>query len=266
VGYFELATLEVIVIGVLCGIVGTIVVLRERSFFTVALTHATFPGGVIAAILGVNILLGAALFSVVLVLIMVGIGRVGRQGSQVASGVVLTFGFALGSLVQSLNPSLPVHVDTFLVGSVLTVESSDVLVGAITLAFSVLAIVLVGKELLFSTFDGSGFRAAGYRESVIDLVALALIAATVVSVMPAVGSILAIALIVAPPAAARLVTNSVPAMMGVAIGIAVASGVLGLWLSRWLGVAAGGAITLTAAGFFVIALGASRVTTLRLKA
>ncbi|MDJ0377381.1 metal ABC transporter permease [Cryobacterium sp. PH31-L1] len=253
-GYFEQALLAALLIGALSGLVGTLVVLRQRTFFAQALTHATFPGAVGAAILGVSIPLGAAVASVVIVGIMTMIGRVKRQGNQVASGILLTAGFALGVLLQGLNPSLPVKVDSYLVGSILTVTSNDITLVAIVLALAVLAIVFLGKQIMYSTFDVNGFRAAGFREWPIELLTLVLITATVVTAMPAVGAILAIALIAAPAAAARLVSRTTTQMFVIAPVLGAVSGVIGVLLSRSLDVAAGPAIALTAAALFLLAL------------
>ena len=85
--YFSLAALEITLLGLLSGIAGTLIVVRRRSFFAVALSHATFPGGVIFAVLGYNLLLGQALFALLLVLLMTALSRVPGQGRQVASGV-----------------------------------------------------------------------------------------------------------------------------------------------------------------------------------
>lgn len=254
--YFSTALLAATVIGALCGLVGSLVVLRRRTFFAQALTHATFPGAVAAAMLGLSIPLGAFVASIGIVGIMTLIGRVRRQGSQVASGIVLTAGFALGVLLQALNPSLPVHVDSFLVGSILTATASDIGLAAAVLVVAVLALVFFGKELLFSTFDANGYRAAGYREWPMELLTLALITATVVTAMPAVGAILAIALIAAPAAAARLLARTAGQILLVAPILGAAAGIIGVLLSRALDVAAGPAIALTAAAFFVVALAA----------
>lgn len=262
-GYFEKALLAAVLIGALSGLVGTLVVLRRRTFFAQALTHATFPGAVAAAMLGISIPVGAALASVAIVGIMTVIGRTNRQGSQVASGIVLTAGFALGVLLQTLNPSLPVQVDSFLIGSILTVSTGDILLVAGVLVVATAAIVFLGKEILFSTFDRGGFRAAGYKEWPIELLVLALITATVVTAMPAVGAILAIALIAAPAAAARLVARTTTQIFVIAPLIGAASGVSGVLLSRTLGVAAGPAISLVAAAFFLIALGLRSLGQLR---
>ena len=258
-GYFAQAVVAAVLIGALSGLVGTLVVLRRRTFFAQALTHATFPGAVGAAIVGVSIPLGAAVASVVIVGIMTMIGRVKRQGNQVASGILLTAGFALGVLLQGLNPALPVKVDSYLVGSILTVTDRDVTLVAIVLAFAVLVIVFLGKQIMFSTFDVNGYRAAGYREWPIELLTLVLITATVVTAMPAVGAILAIALIAAPAATARLISRTTTQMFVLAPIFGAAAGLVGVLLSRSLDVAAGPAIALTAAACFVLALLARRM-------
>lgn len=256
---FVTAFIEAVVVGLLCGLVGCLVVLRRRVFYTNSLTHATFPGGIVAALLGLNVVVGAVVFSVLLVGMMTLLSRNRRQGPAVASGIVLTFGFALGSFLDSINTSLPVKAEEFLVGSILTVSSTDVWLAAGVLVAAVAAFALFGKELLFSTFDRAGFRAAGFRESAVDLGALALMAATVVVAMPAVGSILAISLIAAPAAAARLVTRTIGGMLAVSAVLGAASGVLGLLVSLAIGSAAGGTIALVAAAFFALAWLLSRM-------
>ncbi len=253
-GYFERALLEAVLAGGLAGLVGTLVVLRRRAFFTTALTHATFPGGVAAAILGVPVVLGAAVVSVLLVAMMTALGRVRGQGPQIASGIVLTFGFALGVLLQSLYPSLPIDVDSYLVGSILTTTPADLVLTAVVLVVAAVALVVAGKEIVFDSFDRIGYRAAGYRGWVPELVSLLLIAATVVTIMPAVGSILAIALIVAPAAAARALTRSIGGTLVVAPLLGMLSGIAGLYASSLFAISAGAAISLAAALVFFVAL------------
>lgn len=246
-GFFERALLEAVLAGGVAGLVGTFVVLRRRAFFTTALTHATFPGAVVAAVLGVSVVLGAAVFSVLLVALMTLISRVRDQGAQVAAGVVLTFGFALGALLQSANPSLPISVESFLVGSILTVGWGDITLTAIMFAIAAVVILLSGRHLVFSTVDELGYRAAGYRPWVAEATIVALIAGTVVVIMPAIGAILAIALIVGPAVAARQLVSSTNAVLLLAPVIGAASAVAGVFLSRAFSIAAGGAITVVIA-------------------
>lgn len=253
-GYFATAITEALLVGALCGLVGVLVVLRRRAFFAMALTHSTFPGAVLAVVLGIAPALGAAVFSLALVAVMTALAAIPRLGGQVASGVVLTSGFAVGTLLRAMHPELPIQVESFLVGSILTVDSADVWMTGVMLLLALAVIVAFGKELLFSTFDAAASRAAGYRPWLAELVSLVLVAGTVVVAMPAVGSILAIALIVGPAAAAKMWSHSVIGMVISAPVVGAVVGVGGLLLSGQINVGAGGVITLLAAVVFVVAL------------
>ncbi|HET8779505.1 MAG TPA: metal ABC transporter permease, partial [Agromyces sp.] len=164
-----------------------------------------------------------------------------------------------GTLLQALIPGVPVRAESLLVGSILTVTDGDILLAASVAVIAVVLVAAFGKEIAFSTFDQAGFRAAGYREWPVELLVLALTAATVVSALPAVGAILAIALIAAPAAAARLVVPTYRGILLAAPVIGAASGVLGVLASRALAVAAGPSIALAATAFFLLALGISKV-------
>jgi zinc/manganese transport system permease protein len=260
--YFTLALLELTLLGLLSGIAGTLIVLRRRSFFAVALSHATFPGGVVFAVLGFNLLLGQALFAVLLVLMMTALSRVPGQGRQVASGIVLAFGFALGTLLTGLNPGLGVPVDALLVGSPLSVSVSDVTVTAAVLVVSLLAGAAIWRRMLFHTFDPAGFAAAGFRVWPLELTIVALITAAVVVAMPAVGAILGVAILIGPAAAARLLVTRIDLIPPVAAVLGVCSGVAGLWASRAFDLAAGGSVGLATTLVFVLALAWRRVRTI----
>jgi zinc/manganese transport system permease protein len=257
VNYFALATIEIVLLGLLSGIAGTLIVIRRRSFFAVALSHATFPGGVAFAVLGWNLLLGQALFAVALVLLMTLLSKIPGQGRQVTSGVVLSFGFALGTLLASLNPGLGVPVEALLVGSPLGVAVSDVIATAAVLLAALLAVVLSGRNILFHTFDPVGFAASGFRAWPVELVVTGVIAASTVVAMPAVGAILGVAILIGPAATAQLIAPRLSWIPPIAALIGVGSGVAGLWLSRASavfpgGVAAGGAIGLVVTAVFVL--------------
>ncbi|MFC5337411.1 metal ABC transporter permease [Leucobacter denitrificans] len=251
--YIELAALELTILGLLAGVAGTLIVFRRRSFFAVALSHATFPGGVVFAVLGWNLLIGQALFAVVLVMIMALLERIPRQGKQVSSGVVLALGFALGTLLASANPGLGVPVEALLVGSPLGVTLTDVVAAAAVLVLSCLVLALFGRRVLFHTFDPAGFRAAGFRSWPVELAVTGIIAASVVVAMPAVGAILGVAILIAPAAAARLIAPSLVWVPPLAALLGILSGLAGLWVSRNFDIAAGGAIGLVATALYALA-------------
>lgn len=252
--YFAMAALEVTLLGLFSGIAGTLIVVRRRSFFAVALSHATFPGGVIFAVLGYNLLLGQALFAALLVLIMTLLSRVPGQGRQVASGVVLALGFALGTLLTSLNPGLGVPVEALLVGSPLSVSAADIAATAVVLVASLIVTAYFARRVLFHTFDPVGFAAAGFRAWPVELVVVGIASAAVVVAMPAVGAILGVAILIAPAAAARLIAPRIEWVPPLAAVLGVASGLAGLWASRQFDLAAGGAIGLATTLVFIAAL------------
>ena len=110
-----------------------------------------------------------------LVAVAVGIGRIRSQGPAVASGVMLTAGFALGALLQSLAP-LAIDVESFLVGQVLAVTGADIALTAVLLVVAVAVWVLAGPHLVFSSVDEAGYRRAGLAPWLPETLALATIA------------------------------------------------------------------------------------------
>jgi ABC-type Mn2+/Zn2+ transport system permease subunit len=250
--YLHRAVVEVVLVGTLAGLVGVHVVLRRLAFFTMAMTHSTFPGVVVAAILGANLYLGGALAGLVVSVTVLMASRRHGQDPSTATGVVLATGFALGVALISSQSGFTRNLSAYLVGSVLTVDRRDLATAAVVTA--AVAAVLLGlrKELLFLAFDHDGAQAAGFPVLALDLTVLIAIQAAVVVAMPAVGNILCVALIVAPAATARLWTDRVATMRAVAISVAVGSGLAGLAISQRFSVAAGGAISLLAAAAFAV--------------
>lgn len=256
--YIRRALLEVVLVGALCGAVGVHVVLRRLSFFTMAMTHATFPGIVLAALLGVNLLLGTGLFGVLLVLIVAGLWS--RRGTEQTSvvGVVLSGGFALGVVLLSAQSGFTKDLSSYLVGSILTVDRADLIVTGAVAALLLSLLAALSKELLLGAFDRDALVAMGYSALVLDIVMLLAVEITVVVSVPAVGTILSVALVVAPAATARLWCDRTTPMMIVATAVGVGSGVIGLAISQLIDVAAGAAIVLTTCMIFAVSLAATR--------
>jgi ABC-type Mn2+/Zn2+ transport system permease subunit len=253
-GYAQRALIEALLVGALCGLVGVHVVLRRLSFFTMAMTHATFPGVVLAALVGVDLLLGSGLFGVLVVLGVSWLSTRPRSDSAAAVGVVLSAGFALGVALLSAQAGFTRDLSAYLVGSIVTVQTGDLVKTAIVLVAVALTLALVGKELVFGAFDRGGMVAAGYPAGRLDLLLLLVVELTVVISVPAVGTIQAVALIVAPAAAARLWCDRIGPTTALAVLLGMASGVVGLAVSQAYEVAAGAAIVLAACGFFVLSV------------
>jgi ABC-type Mn2+/Zn2+ transport system permease subunit len=248
------AMLEAVMVGGLCGAVGVHVLLRRLPFFTMALGHATFPGVVLAALLGVSLFLGAALFGAVVVVVVALLGARERVDDTSAVGVTLSGAFALGVLLLSAQAGFSRDLSAYLVGSIITVQTSDLVTTAAvgTVVLGVLA--ALHKELVLGAFDRAGLAALGYPVLALDVALLLLVEATVVTSIPAVGTILAVALIVAPAATARLWTERLRDTMTLSAALGAASGLVGLAISLQWRVAAGATIVLVAAALFAISL------------
>lgn len=256
------ATAEVILAGALAGLVGVQVVLRRLSFFTMALTHATFPGVVAASIIGVNILIGGAVAGGVIALGVAVLTRRRGQDAAAATGVLLSAGFALGAALVATQSGFSRDLSSFLVGSILTVSPQDLVTTAVALAVVALVLAVGARPLLLIGFDRAGAEAAGLRAGGWDIVLLLTIEVVVVTMVPAVGTILAVSLIVAPAAAARLWSDRLAVVTALAVTFAVGSGLAGLWISGRWNVAAGASISLTATAVLLVSWLSVRLRTL----
>ena len=248
--FFRRALVEAVLVGVLAGVVGVHVLLRRLPFFVVAMSHATFPGVVLASMLGVSLFLGGWAFGllVVVLLVLLGLQRAVDDTSLV--GVVLAGSFAVGILLQSSRSGGSKELSAFLVGSILTVTRSDLVTTAVVGGVVLAVLWLAHKELVLTAFDPAGAAAAGYRLRLVDLGVLGLVTVALVTTVPAVGTLLAVALLTVPALTARLWTDHIPRAMVTAGALGAGSGVVGLGFSAAYDIAAGGAIALTAAAAF----------------
>lgn len=253
------ALVAAVLVGGLCSVVGTFVVLRSMAFLGDAIAHSVLPGiatGMLVAGRGDR----RSLFWWALgtsILVALGIGWVSRRGrirEETAIGIVFAGTFALGIALLSTVRGFAVDLVHVLFGDVLGVAPADLVLIAAFGAGVVLIVVLLYKELLLVSFDptlASTLRlpVALYRSMLLVLVAVAVVVS-----LQVVGLALTLAMLVAPPATALLFVRRVPAVMLVGAVIGAASGVAGLYISYYLSVASGAAIVLVAIAVFLVAL------------
>ena len=241
------ALAQVVVAGLLGGVVGVHVVLRRLPFLTMALTHATFPGLVIAGLLGVNLLAGSLGFGVAVVIAIVWLGASELLDSSTAVGVVLAGAFALGVVLVSASDGFARDLSAYLVGSVATVSVADVAITAVAGVVVLITLAALHKELVLGAFDPGALSALGYSRRGLDLAVMLAVEVTVVTMLPALGTILCVSLLVAPAATARLWTDRVGSAMALAAGLGVVCAAGGLALAVRFDLAAGATIALVAA-------------------
>jgi ABC-type Mn2+/Zn2+ transport system permease subunit len=252
--FFQRALLASAIVGVVCAVVGTYMVLRGLAFLGDAISHAAFPGVVIAYLVKTPFYLGAAVAAVLTSLAIGWVTRRGNLRGDTAIGVLFAGMFALGVFLFSRIPNYVGDLFGFLFGEVLAISPGDVLALTV-LGVGVLAIVWVfWKELLYSTFDPLGAAASGLPVGRLDYLFLALIALTIVVSLQAVGIIMVVAMLVTPAATAQLITLRFTRLMGVAILVGLVAPIVGLYASYWFDAASGATIVLVETLVFVVAL------------
>ena len=257
--YMQRALVEVLVLGALAGAVGVLVVLRRLAFVGDALTHTVFPGVVIAHLLGGSLVVGALAFGVLTAVLLTGLGSHRRVGDDAALAILLTSFFSVGVVLISRTRGFTADLTVFLFGRVLAIDRSDLIQTLAVAAVATLVLTLLHKELVLRAFDPEAAAAMGYRTRRLDLVLNLLIALVVVAAVEAVGTVLVLALIVVPAAAARLLTDRVAAMTGLACVLGAAGGWLGLAVSYEVSIehdirlAAGATIVVVLVGLFLVA-------------
>ena len=256
--FFLRALVASAMVGVVCAVVGTYMVLRGLAFMGDALSHSAFPGVVIAYLLKGPFYLGAAIAAVATALAIGWVARRGNLRGDTAIGVLFAGMFSLGIFLFSRIPNYVGDLFGFLFGEILGIGPED-LVALVALAIVVLALVaLLWKELLFSTFDPLGAAAAGLPVGRLDYLFLALIALTIVVSLQAVGIILVVAMLVTPAAIGQLFASSFRQLVTAAVAVGTVAPVVGLYLSYWLDSAAGATIVLVETAVFLVALVARR--------
>ena len=252
--FFDRALIASALVGVVCAVVGTYVVLRGVAFIGDAIAHAGFPGVVAAYMLQIPFYLGAAVAAVGTALAIGVVTRRAGLRQDTVIGVLFAGTFAFGVFLFSTIKGYVADLFSFLFGNVLAITPGD-LVALVILGLGVIGVVaLLWKELLYATFDPLGAAASGIRVDLLEYLFLTLVALTIVVSLQAVGIILVVAMLITPAATAQLLAVRFVRLMVVAAVVGIASALVGLYLSYWLDVASGATIVLVETGFFLLAL------------
>ena len=242
-----------VMVGVLCAVMGTYVVLRGMAFLGDAMAHAILPGVAIAYLLHGNLLAGALIAAVVVALSIGFVSRGGAVKEDTAIGILFAAALALGVALISSIQTYAVDLTHILFGHVLGVSAGDLwLTGG--LGLFVLAVVAAHfKQFLVISFDPILAATLRLPAEMLRNLMLVLLALTVVVSLQTVGVGLSAAMLVTPAATAYLLTRRLLPMMLVSAAVGAIASLLGLYLSYYLNIVSGSAIVLTATGIFVLA-------------
>lgn len=247
------ALLVCVMSAVVCGVVGTHVVLRGMAFIGDAVAHAVFPGIAVAFVLQGSMLLGGAVAGIAVALAVAIFSQNRRVKEDTVIGIFFAASFALGLIIISRIDGYTASLTSFLFGSITGVPDSDlVLVGIVGLIL-ITTLLLLEKELVTVSLDRETARAQNLPVFWLDIVLYVIVTAAVVISVRTVGNILVLALLVTPAAAARLLTDNLRIMMLLSALIGAVSSFVGLYLSWSLDLPTGATIVMTATAAFLLA-------------
>ena len=240
--FFRNGLLVAVIAGALCGLLGVFVVLRGMSYIGHGLSHAVFGGAAASAVMKVTYFLGAGIWGIVSGVL---IGRISRKrviGADAAIGVVTTGSFAVGLMLLNRYGQAKRSIEAVLFGSVLGVQTADI-VAVSAVAIGVLAIIVLGyRRLLYATFDPEVARISGVRVGAVEVLLMAMLSCTIIVTMRVIGTLLISALLVVPAATTRLMTNSFARMLTIAPIVGAVSSFVGMNLAYHWDTSASGTI------------------------
>ncbi len=240
--------------GVICGIMGSLVVVNRIVFLSGGIAHAAYGGIGMAFYFGWSYLLGTIGFSLAVAMVMAAVSMKARHRADTVIGVLWAVGMALGIILIDLTPGYHVDLMSYLFGSILTVPRSDILVMfAICLSISVLAVFFY-KDLLAMSYDREFARIRGVPVKGLYYGMIAILAVAVVLVIRVVGLILVIALLTIPPFIVERYARSLLQMMVWSSVLGAVFTFAGLWLSYRYDLTSGASIIMVSGIAFVLSL------------
>ena len=252
-----------------CALCGTFLVVKREAFVSEGLSHAVLPGILVAFLIFQDrgsplLILSAALAGLIMVLLVQAICRAGLVDRDAALGIVFASLFSVGIILSSLHlRNVHFHAHCIIDGNLANAPLTEFHVAGVNLgpkSFVIMAATVVSllvfivafyKELKLMVFDETLSRTLGFRPKILHTVWLALVSVTTVAAFETAGTILVVALMIAPPAAANLFTKRLAEMLAVSVVLAVASAILGVALGLALDISHAGPIAFFAGMLFL---------------
>ena len=233
-------------VALICGIVGTWVVIRGMAFLGEALGHGMLPGVALATIAGLPTTLGAALSAVAMSALIGWLQRRGRLSYDTSIGLLFVAMLALGVIIVSHSRSFATDATAMLFGDILAISPVDLWLLAVAAAVTLGITAVMHRSFVAAAFDRRIALTLGLRPQLAQVALVGLVTLAVVSSYQAVGTLLVVGLLLAPAVAAAPWTRSIPSRMALATAFGALAVVAGLLISWHLGTAAGASIAASA--------------------
>lgn len=252
-----------ILASILCGVIGTLIVVNRLVFLSGGIAHSAYGGIGLASFFGWPYLFGAVGFALFSAMVMAAVSLKSRHRADTVIGVMWAMGMALGILLLDVTPGYNVDLMSYLFGSILSVPHGDLVAMAVVGLIILGLIIYFFFDLLAMSYDEEFAKIRGVPVKGLYFMLIGIVAVTVVMVVQVVGLILVIALLTIPPFIAEKYTKSLAKMMVLSslLGMIFTTG--GLWLSYTFDMTSGAAIIFFAGTVFFLSLGADNLLLIR---
>lgn len=244
--FMQRALLGGSLVAVICGAVGTWVVIRGMAFLGEAIGHGMLPGVAVATLVGAPVLVGGAASAVVMSATIGALHRRGRLSYDTAIGLLFVGMLSLGVIIVSHSGSFATDATVMLFGDVLALRDGDLALLALAAVATLVVTAVFHRAFVAAAFDPRVARTLGLRPGLAQAVLVGLVTVAVVASYQAVGSLLVVGLLLAPAVAAGQWTTRIPTTMTLAALVGVLAVLTGLLVSWHAGTAAGSSIAYTA--------------------
>lgn len=256
--FMQKAFVAGVLVSILTGFISVFIVLRKMSFIGAGISHAAFGGVALGFFTGLNPLITAIVYTVIIALGIERTGRKGRISGDVSIGIFYSVSMALGIALISLSKTYNVDLFGYLFGNILAITGEELILTLVTAIVVTGIMIMFLKEFFLITYSEELARVSGINVRSLNILFLVSLSVAIIIAIRIVGIIMVSALLVIPGATARLYARGLRSMLLLSCLTGIISVVAGLFLSYAYDIASGASIVLISAGIFFASLLLSR--------
>ncbi|HDD0528290.1 TPA: metal ABC transporter permease [Staphylococcus aureus] len=251
--FLNRALITSIIVGIVCGTVGSLIVLRGLSLMGDAMSHAVLPGVALSFLFGIPMFVGALITGIIASIFIGYITSSSKTKPDAAIGISFTAFLASGIIIISLiNTTTDLYHILF--GNLLAITNSAFLTTIVIGSIVLILIIIFYRPLMISTFDPTFSRMSGLNTTLLHYFVMLLLSLVTVASIQTVGIILVVALLITPASTAFLISKKLYSMMIIASLISVISSIVGLYYSYIYNIPSGATIVLCTFVIYIITL------------
>ncbi|HDG2906365.1 TPA: metal ABC transporter permease [Staphylococcus aureus] len=251
--FLNRALITSIIVGIVCGTVGSLIVLRGLSLMGDAMSHAVLPGVALSFLFGIPMFVGALITGMIASIFIGYITSSSKTKPDAAIGISFTAFLASGIIIISLiNTTTDLYHILF--GNLLAITNSAFLITIVIGSIVLILIIIFYRPLMISTFDPTFSRMSGLNTTLLHYFVMLLLSLVTVASIQTVGIILVVALLITPASTAFLISKKLYSMMIIASLISVISSIVGLYYSYIYNIPSGATIVLCTFVIYIITL------------